>query len=1304
MQLDPPLLSGELPPAVWRPNKPSADTSQTQVDLALFSRNPNVTNSALERSTDLSDLLISIWGDTCTQVAPPACVFWAFCGQRLGPSPDGWTLFGTPQPDPPNTRRTSPVPTEMLVEQPSFSGPDKLLMDLSLQLIGEGLQPAQVVGPGSIVPQAAPRAAAGRTCFRAVELPELLTAAFKTKLSSELDPTQGGRSAEEAERWKCIDSRWLRFHIGLSNRVRILMGIDPNLFKTSQGTAKSWFLIRERDINGNLNLETPLMTMNPVLVTAITNLPSTWIAAGSPWGLDATQVFSLLSSLELAVILLEFKPQPTTTTIEVAVTAPASHIPTLLVGAIESCPTSESDRFQNGVQIQDSTIQTIQGYLDGGTPVPLLQKDTLYTVTLNYDITVTEQDGSTHDFNNVTQAWQFRTDNKTPSKLDPWVLCTAPDMNEQHVFYEDPVDIVFNDNSIIQLFSQYGFALQMDLRAADGLPEPSGAPVTTVAINGVGTASYDALQELIGEGKLPCVGTTLVYKNQVFTAPVALRPLMAYTLDLVTSPSQLPPPDPNTPVTPLFRRTFATSKYPNMKALADDLGATRVSHRALKSRLSFSSSGGKDVRPDQDIQDLFATAGEQALPAADKNHIVIYWAPSAPDGPFTPHAILIDCTEPLWRTRPEPTFQNPIATDPSFQIVAIGAPTSLEVIEQGGPNIGGYLVSPGGTRTIAVFNAGFSPPAGGTTVTLALHRPVSSVYGNADEIDVIAALQIAPTAPWEDDHAASRYVWPYAFSLRTSGLVEALRQQKVPAVLHKFFPKSTGSPLPIALRWSHVTELGFPREPFQIFRRLRNPSSEKALFVQVLAQSVPIVTQPVLSTFAAGDAAYIVSAAVSVPTGTSVTVEALDIRSKPIPGQTVTITLNSIVQFRCPGIFALQAFGSGTIGPLSVVPETVYANLSDWQKIQTVGLPLLKGEIGAAYNTLPQGIEPAGLDGVAFAIERMLITSLLQVNPFGTGIADFPLPAWPAPDATAYVANIRSAKSLVPMIERCLEDSTDNNPAKQQSAYVETVTLPGIKQSNVPGATANPAQTTQAALPIVGVGMLAASTDSYAAVSLGYGTVDIPPQPHVDSSGTPPTVHPVVDAAFGYDYMVTAPFISPFFSITLAALSAAQAQVEAPASLQAVLKQTYPPIQRNQPLSASIRVSWQPPDIPQGYGILASRSPNTSEVLNVPRPLAIKGFDPFIGLVPNANDPATPPEQQTPSFSDATVTLPLDVPPSTARYLVAGLDVFGLWSGWMPANVTLCARGHHQARYPKHRIPNGPGACCRARRPRENAN
>ena len=81
-----PALPGGFPapPVAWRPNKPSSNTSQTQVDLALFSRNPNVTNSALERSNQLSATLTATWGETCIAIAPAACVFSAFVGNDWG--------------------------------------------------------------------------------------------------------------------------------------------------------------------------------------------------------------------------------------------------------------------------------------------------------------------------------------------------------------------------------------------------------------------------------------------------------------------------------------------------------------------------------------------------------------------------------------------------------------------------------------------------------------------------------------------------------------------------------------------------------------------------------------------------------------------------------------------------------------------------------------------------------------------------------------------------------------------------------------------------------------------------------------------------------------------------------------------------------------------------------------------------------------------------------------------------------------------------------------------------------------------
>ncbi len=249
------------------------------------------------------------------------------------------------------------------------------------------------------------------------------------------------------------------------------------------------------------------------------------------------------------------------------------------------------------------------------------------------------------------------------------------------------------------------------------------------------------------------------YQNAVFTAPVYLRPLMGYTFDLVTDPATPPAPGSGSPagaVTPLFRRNFSTGRYANMQALAASFSHNGLvlTHRTLNSALAFPNSGGAQVFKDDDIQQAFLNAGEQALPSPTTNSCVLYWLSTA--GGFVPHAILIDAIEPLWRYRSEPQLTSPISTDPSFKIVTIEQAPSLQVTEghssPDSPAFGSLIVSPGGARTVAMFTAGFSPPAAGTFVSLELFRPASSIYGNPDETAAIFELLVMPHAPWEDDH------------------------------------------------------------------------------------------------------------------------------------------------------------------------------------------------------------------------------------------------------------------------------------------------------------------------------------------------------------------------------------------------------------------------------------------------------------------------------------------------------------------------------------------------------------------------
>ena len=650
----------------------------------------------------------------------------------------------------------------------------------------------------------------------------------------------------------------------------------------------------------------------------------------------------------------------------------------------------------------------------------------------------------------------------------------------------------------------------------------------------------------------------------------------------------------------------------------------------------------------------------------------------------------------------------------------------------------------------------------------------------------------------------SRFVWPYLFTLRAGNLIGASKNRNLPEVRAKYFPKVEATTA-VALRWSTTPTLGFPREPFQVYRRQRN-TIEGVAMVSVLTTATslsgPAQTFAVLP---GGDAAYVVVVRVSVAASNSVTVQALDLYGLPIPNQVLSVTALASVEFRCPGIGAVSVSGTGGVLSIVAIGETAYANLPDWALIQTVGLPLKNNEIGAFYKTTPQGfwpdpLTPPTLDGVTAATARVLITAVLESAPPPTGLADFPLPAWPQPNPGAYVTNIRDPGNVVPMIERCLEKSVDTDAARMQSSYTETVTTDGLGQ--IGSAAPSPAQTSQVSLPITGIAMLAVSTDPYAAVGLGYGTLDLPPQagsaggisisptaatvfigrtlqftaaaistaanagaviwsvngtpggnasfgtitnsglytapaviptPNtatvmVTSAQTPlnsasavvtierplipipvpiptpvpgptpvpvpkpvpvpapvpapvavapaavniPVLLPPADSYGAFDYMVTAPFTFPFgFTVTLAALSAGQLPVEAPAALTSSLSQTHAPLERDQPISAAIRVSWQAATTAQGYGILVSRAPNQSEVLNAKRASSVGGYDVFIGIAPANPAPNTPPDVQTPAFSDLECSLPLAAPPVTNRYLVAAQDVFGQWSNWVETDTTL---------------------------------
>ena len=805
--VNPPLPPGEGPvPVVWRKNTPANNTTATRVDLALFSRDPNIASRALERSTTLNNQLTSIWSGLCDPIAPPACVLWTFCEQPIDYPQTTWNLNGIAVPDPPGTTRTSPVPTEMQVTAPTLLNASALMASMGPLFGGNAFQPARVIGiPGNLK----------RTgCFRGLELPEIISTRFGNPGSNVAlnvpepiltSPAATARLANLESRW-----RWVQLHVGPSTQVSLYMAIDPRLARFSfnafgdtsglenfnnafdinldldlvkaanqvtpvnpivQGSGsaspeiivrRSDIVIRERDAAGTLLRESTLESLNPNLVIGTIGLPALWIDPQGPWRKEIAPLHNYFDAglQTLAKVFVQFTPLTNTSIVEVAEVGPVLPTrPSVVIGAVQACSQAEQDRSQLGQQVQISQVSTLEGYLDGGTPVPLLIPNTQYTITVEYDVTTNETDGSQGHFNGTQQGFTFQTDSAPPPKLDPWVLSSTPANQEENFFYQDPVTIAFNDQEVIQLFAAYSEQLVMQLHAADGLNDPSQSVSITATVSGLGPAGYDSLRNLIQQGLAPCVGATSAYQNGQFTAQVNLRPLMAYTLDINMDPAPVVPPVPQgqqpVPVVPLYRTRFTTSKYASLADLANDIGTSRIQHAHLDAGLSglpIPTGGASTQVTDQAIESAFVAAGEQALPAAGSNTMTIFWIPGPGNGPYVPHCVLIDCTEPLWRWRQEPSLVPVDPSDPSFNIVKITPTAALEVIESGGTSVAGYLYSPSGTRTLVFFDTGFSPPPGGSTVTLQLHRPASTAFSLPDTVATMIELQIGAHAPWEADH------------------------------------------------------------------------------------------------------------------------------------------------------------------------------------------------------------------------------------------------------------------------------------------------------------------------------------------------------------------------------------------------------------------------------------------------------------------------------------------------------------------------------------------------------------------------
>lgn len=497
---------------------------------------------------------------------------------------------------------------------------------------------------------------------------------------------------------------------------------------------------------------------------------------------------------------------------------------------------------------------------------------------------------------------------------------------------------------------------------------------------------------------------------------------------------------------------------------------------------------------------------------------------------------------------------------------------------------------------------------------------------------------------------------------------------------------------PVGLRWNMHPQFGFPRQPFKVWRRLQDYSN---VAIQIKSNIKDTINGSLNYQWPNGEL-YIVAVTAVVNAGQGLTVYPLDRNFQRIPGKEKQLTATGTVTIKTPFINAIEVDGTGTVTGVQGVSQSTYVGLADWQQIQNVGLPLPTGVVGGlGYNGDNQGFLPTVITARNAALTRLALGAMYQQPIPPTGDAAVPDPVWSVPSPIGYLNDLGTpANGTLQMITDCLTNCDDNstNPLKRQPLYSVTQQISGIHQvGQTPG---DPAIVN---IPVVGSCILAATTNSFASLALGFGTYDFvinaQPVKPIESikavggksgnlAGAATYDHANLWASGGnrnhnYDYMVTASYvIRPFedFSIPFlddltkiyefAALGDERALPVAPPLVENISLLLNRPMVPDGGGSETVKLRWAKPLSGQSYALLSSYGDGSVRVLNTPYAFQYNAYMPF-----NTSVPANVSTNQDPDDADHFIKVLSDEPipfrgSELHKYFVAGIDVFSRWSSF----------------------------------------
>jgi len=583
-------------------------------------------------------------------------------------------------------------------------------------------------------------------------------------------------------------------------RVRQNLGFEPDPLADAVrvhavgglGALTALLLVPERAVGGQLVLRFEDPDGNVVaerrldgsaLVDAGNPLPAAWVDSSGPWadpvqrsGRIAARV-AATAGVPLMLALLEMRDLPEGTS-EVVIGWDRKDLhknvdEPFYVVALSALIASEATRASWDETVVTSDQQALSNAL---TQDPddhaLLVPGTTYTVEVTWRAAALEQEAqpsaaatASWITPNTTQSFRFTADDqsKSPTDLAPWLLTTSPGMNDVGVFCRDPVRIAFATQNVAALFDAYGKELRVIVHAASGKhPEPPGGgdpgapfavPVQATGLYAaVGAAPFDVKSpwlEVVSEraGRLECIDDTgASSQTYTLTLPYDFEPLTDYLIDIQAVPKGSP-----ASATGLVQRIgFTTSRFADVADLASYIGPGSLRHRVVTDPTALAAL---PERPSGDqLDNAFQAAGLPVPQTPDYPAVQVLWSADATPQPV---AVVIESSEPLWRSRLMPTVvpAPADASDPTHKFWGVRPADWLSLSSSIAPAAGGDLArasvtkivrGPGDTRAIALLASG----SRGTEVRLDLVTAADALAGTPEGRATAVRVGLV-RAPWE---------------------------------------------------------------------------------------------------------------------------------------------------------------------------------------------------------------------------------------------------------------------------------------------------------------------------------------------------------------------------------------------------------------------------------------------------------------------------------------------------------------------------------------------------------------------------